>query len=212
MTSLLPPRSTKLERDLEAALERITDIPVPLRTMWDPSTCPGHLLPWLAWGISVDFWDSEWTDAQKRDTIASSIEDQRRKGTLASLRSVVDRFDPLIRIVEWFEDRDTLAPHSFRLELPLWADSAVIYDEQLVAALLRDIAAVKPLRSHLFAVHRLIARTGAYFLSGAQIAGFDRLTIRTDLAVPADPAWAEYLQTEEGEPVSGPSGEFLETA
>lgn len=212
MSGLLPPNATPLERGLESATARISDVPVSLRQLWNPATCPAHLLPWIAWGVSIDFWDAAWTEAEKRNAIAGAIEAQRRKGTRASLRSVINRFDPLIRIVEWFEDRGTLDPHTFRLELPLTADSDVVYDEALVTALLRDIAAVKPLRSHMFAVHRLAVRTGAYILSGAQIAGFDRFEASTDLDVPNNPAWATYLQTEEGEPVAGPDGHFLETA
>lgn len=210
--TLLPPNATALEQALDDGADlRLSGVPVPLRELWDPATCPAALLPWLAWGLSVDFWDPEWSEAQKRGAIAGAIDAHRRKGTRASLRAVLDRFDPLIVLVEWFEDRDVLAPHTFRLELPLAADSDVEYDEDLVRALLRDIGAVKPLRSHMLAVHKLSAQAGAYLISGAQLAGFGRLDGSIDLDVPLEPIWADYLQTENGEPVSDPDGEFLET-
>jgi len=209
---LLPPGSTVLERSLADASARLSDVPVPIRSLWDPATCPAGLLPFLAWGVSIDLWDSQWAETEKRAAIATAIEDQRRKGTPASLRRVIDRFDPLIEVVEWFEDRDTLDPHTFRLELPLRADSAVDYDEALVAALLRDIAAVKPLRAHMFAVHRLVAQADAWLVGAAQVAGLTRIDGFTDLTVPDNPAWANYLQTEDGEPIRSAEGLFLEVA
>lgn len=209
--SLLPPNVTLAERAIEGSTARIEDVPSPIRAMWDPATCPPFLLPWLAWGLSIDLWDTDWSEGQKRTAIANAIQDQRRKGTRASLRSVLDRFDPLIALVEWFEDRDTLAPHTFRLELPLAAETAVVYDEELVLALLRDIAAVKPLRSHMLAVHRLVGHAEGYLLGGAQLAGFSRLQGKADLAEPTNPVWATYLQTEIGEPIQAPDGSILET-
>lgn len=210
--TLLPPNATRAERAIEGATARIEDVPIPIRSMWDPATCPAFMLPWLAWGLSIDLWDTDWSEPAKRAAVALAIGDQRRKGTRASLREVLDRFDPLIGLVEWFEDRGTLAPHTFRLELPLGADSAVDYDETLVAALLRDIGAIKPLRSHMFAVHRMIAQTELYVSAAAQAAGFGRYEGELDLEAPADPSWANYLQTEDGEPLRGGDGEFLETA
>lgn len=210
--ALLPPSSTPLERALCDATARLSDVPLPIRDLWNPATCPAALLPFLAWGVSIDFWDSAWTEAEKRAAIAGAIELQRRKGTPASLRAVLDRFDPLIELVEWFEDRDTLAVHTFRLELPLLSDSATRFDEVLVEALLRDIAATKPLRSHMLAVHKLAGQADAFLAGAAQLAGFWREDAAADLAIPADPAWSDYLQTEQGEPLRGGEGTFLETA
>ncbi|KNH02615.1 Tail protein I [Qipengyuania citrea LAMA 915] len=199
--TLLPPNSTRLESAIESATSAgLTDVPVPIRDVWNPATCPAGLLPFLAWGVSIDLWNSEWSEAEKREAVASAIEDQRRKGTRASLRDVLDRFDPLIQIVEWFEDRGTLEPHTFRLELPLGIESDVEYDTALVAALLRDIAAVKPLRSHMRAVHRLHAQAQAGLLGGGMSIGLARISGPADLTIQDDPYWATVLQTEEGEP------------
>ena len=209
---LLPPGSTPFERGLASAAGRLGDVPVPIRSLWDPATCPSELLPFLAWGVSIDLWDPDWTEAEKRAAIATAIEDQRRKGTPASLRKVIDRFDPLIEMVEWFEDRDTMDPHTFRLELPLAAETAVEYSQATVAALVRDIAAIKPLRSHMSAVHRLVAKADTMLAGAAISAGYRSLDRGCDLTLPADPVWAIYLQTEEGEPLRGAEGTILETA
>jgi len=209
--TLLPPNATAFERAFEDANgAALTGVPLPIRDLWNPSTCPAALLPFLAWGVSIDFWDSDWTEAEKRAAVAAAIAEQRRKGTPASLRAVLDRFDPMIGLVEWFEDKDTLAPHTFRLELPLAADTAVEYETALVEALLRDIYAVKPLRAHMEAVHSLRLQAHAGILSAVHTAGFDRLDMAADTASATDPFWDSLLQTEDGEPLTGGAGEYLE--
>ena len=211
--TLMPPNASQFEQAVDAASgAALSGVPSPLRDLWNPATCPVALLPFLAWGVSIDFWDTNWTEQEKRDAVAGAIDAQRRKGTRASLREVLDRFDPLIGLVEWFEDRSTLEPHTFRLELPGPAESAVDYDEALIAALLRDIAAVKPLRSHMLAVHRLRAQAQVGLLGAASAGNFIRLDAAADKASASDPVWSTYLQTEKGEPLTDESGNFLEAS
>jgi len=212
--SILPPNSTPLERAFDQVEEeRLGSLPLPVGDVWNPQTCPAPLLPWLAWGISIDIWDTNWTEPEKRAAIADAIAAQRRKGTRASLRTVLDRFDPLIEIVEWFEDRVNLDPHTFRLELPLSIESAVEYDAALITSLLADIAKVKPLRSHMYAVHRMRAQAAAGLLGAGRDAGHTRLDATADVDAAQDPIWASYLQSEDGEPIrlEDDSG-FLEAA
>lgn len=210
MTSLLPPGSTDLQRSLDQVAFRLLDLPVDLRKLWSPAECPVTHLPWLAWGFSIDLWDAEWPEAVKRAAVADAIEFQRRKGTRASLRTVLDRFDPLIQIVEWFEDRDTLAPYNFRLELPLLSHSDVAYDDEFVLQILRDIALIKPVRAHMQAVFRLKATANAWLVSGASLAGYDRIDMAADTDSALDLDWLTYLQTEHGEPLLSETGSFLE--
>lgn len=210
--TILPPNITEFERAMDQQAADQFALPVPVGDVWNPQTCPVHLLPWLAWGVSIDFWDSDWTEQEKREAIADAIEQQRRKGTPASLRAVLDRFDPLIGLVEWFEDRGNMGPHTFRLELPPPGESDVTYDEDLIAALLRDIAAVKPLRSHMFAVHRLRAQAHVGIVGAANVAMFSRLEATADMDAANDPVWSTYLQTEDGEPLQDEDGNFLEAA
>lgn len=199
--SLLPPVSTDLERALEQVAFGLTDLPTPVRDVWSPATCPIDLLPWLAWGGSIDLWDSTWSEAERRAAVADAIAFQRRKGTHASLRTVLDRIDPLIGLVEWFEDREILDPYTFRLELPLRSQSEVIYDEALVAQILRDIAQVKPVRAHMLAVFRLVAEAKAWLVSASMTGGITRLHVDADTASAANLTWNRWLQTEDGEPI-----------
>lgn len=208
--TLLPPASTQLEKALEQVAFGLTDLPTPVRDVWSPATCPIGLLPWLAWGVSIDIWDSSWTEAEKRAAVADAIAFQRRKGTPVSLRTVLDRFDPLIGLVEWFDDRVNLSPFSFRLELPTGAESDFLYNEDAVAAILRDIAQVKPVRAHMTAVFRLRAEARAWILSTARVGGLSRVEAVADIATALDPVWDNYLQTNDGEPILTPVGDYLE--
>ncbi|ATI82905.1 phage tail protein I [Sphingobium yanoikuyae] len=208
--TLLPPASSALEKALEQVAFGLTDLPTPVRDIWSPDTCPIGLLPWLAWGLSIDLWDSAWSETEKRTAVANAIAFQRHKGTPASLRTVLDRIDPLIEVVEWFDDRGTLDPYHFRLELPLLAQSDVLYDEVLVAQILRDIAQVKPVRSHMQAVFRVKMAAEAWLLSGARTGGLTRLEPTVDTATALEPEWDTYLQTADGEPFLDGAGAFLE--
>lgn len=208
--TLLPPSSSAAERAMEASIASRFAIPVDIARLWNPLTCPAELLPWLAWGLSVDLWDADWSEATKRAAIADAIPFQMRKGTPASLRTVLDRFDPLINLVEWFDANPQMDPYTFRLELPLPSESEVTYDEALVAALLRDIAAVKPVRAHMLAVFALRTATASHLSSGANLLNFTRIDMAADTVIEAD--WANYLQSEIGEPLLAEDGSYLEVA
>lgn len=81
MSSLLPPNASATETAIEAAIERLADVPVPNASLWTPATCPAALLPWLAWALSVDDWDGTWPEERQRAVIAASAGVHRRKGT-----------------------------------------------------------------------------------------------------------------------------------
>ena len=87
--SLLPSNATAQEKALEGATARLGAVPVQIRSIWNPQSCPVQLLPWLAWALSVDTWDSRWTEATKREVIARSIAVHRRKGTVWSVQEAI---------------------------------------------------------------------------------------------------------------------------
>lgn len=87
--SLLPPNSSRLEKKLSQTFADIRRIPVPINLIWSAQHCPPALLPWLAWSLSVDEWDDEWTEENKRQAILNSIFIHKHKGTVASIRRVL---------------------------------------------------------------------------------------------------------------------------
>lgn len=115
MKSLLPLNSTQLERAIEAAIDETTEIP--LRTLYNPDTCPAHLLYQLAWAWSVDRWDEAWPEAVKRSVIRSSFYVHAHKGTIGALRRVVEPFGYLIEVLEWFQTEPKGVPGTFALKI-----------------------------------------------------------------------------------------------
>ena len=91
MSDLLPPNRTPLEAALDRTTARLGEVPVPIKDLWSPERCPASLLPWLAWALSVDEWDSDWPEERKREAIAASIELHRYKGSVWSVREALRR-------------------------------------------------------------------------------------------------------------------------
>lgn len=115
VNSLLPPNASKHERDIEAVIS--PPLSFPNRDIWNPDKCPEHLLPHLAWALSVDNWDSTWPVDRKRQVIKDSIHIHRKKGT----RDAVERVVSAIRgddtkVTEWFEDKENLQKGDFRVD------------------------------------------------------------------------------------------------
>jgi phage tail protein, P2 protein I family len=145
--SILPPGSTALERALEQTAAGLVDaIAVPIRSVWSPNHCSIELLPWLAWGLSLDNWSTDWSDAVKRERVRQAISIARRKGTAESVRSVVASFGGSVAIREWWQTEPKGEPHTFNLLLNLdqaSAPASAIFVDQVIAEVMR----AKPVRS-----------------------------------------------------------------
>lgn len=90
---LLPTGSSKLEKQLSNTFSVISEIPVPIRLLWNAEHCPVKLLPWLAWSLSVDDWDDAWCEQKKRSAILKSIYVHKYKGTCESINQIVEQRD-----------------------------------------------------------------------------------------------------------------------
>jgi len=141
---LLPSGSSTLEVAAAQALAQIAGIPVPLRQLWNPDTCPLPLLPYLAWAFSVDRWDENWTEAAKRSTVRSALFVHKHKGTIGALRRVVEPLGYLIRVTEWWQTKDI--PGTFRLDVGVLETGIT---EEMYQELERLISDAKPCSRHL---------------------------------------------------------------
>jgi len=146
MTSLLPPNAKQLEQLAAEALAQIERVPVPIRDLLNPDRCPVLLLPYLAWAFSVDRWDSEWSEATKRQVIKGSYFIHSRKGTIGALRRVVEPLGYLIEIVEWFKTVPEGVPGTFALKVGV-LDTGIT--EEMYQELERLIDDAKPVSRHL---------------------------------------------------------------
>ena len=173
--SQLPPNATAQERALEATLARIGSVPVPLRDLWSPVSCPVDLLPWLAWSLSVDHWESGWPESIKRDVIAQSVGVHKIKGTVAAIRlalanagfdeveivegALPERYDGSVSYDggQTYGAADHWATYRLYLKKPISAVQAQAVTEML--------SAVQPVRSQLAGLYYTEAQ---YFYDGQQ--------------------------------------------
>jgi phage tail P2-like protein len=152
------------------ATARVGAVPTPLRYLWNPQTCPAHILPWLGWALSVDNWNADWTEQQKRDTIAASVAVHRVKGTVGALNRALRPVGFAIQVDDQIPD----LPYRFRLNVDLEGQAleteAPIDDAEAIA--LR----VKNVRSYLIGIRA--TRTGTnQTVMGAATLGGDDVTI-----------------------------------
>ena len=146
--SLLPPSASDFMRNAEKVTEKITDIPVMLRTLWNADTCPVNLLPYLAWALSVDRWDKDWPEQTKRQSIRDAWLIHRHKGTIGALRRVVEPLGYIINVTEWWETNDP--PGTFRLDIGV-LESGIT--EEMYYEMERLIADAKPASRHLIGLN-----------------------------------------------------------
>lgn len=90
MSSLLPHNTTPLERATEKSDALIERARAPLQTIWDAERAPAQLLPWLAWAVGVDDWDTDWTEQQKRAATDEAIPIRRKRGTVWAVRRTLE--------------------------------------------------------------------------------------------------------------------------
>lgn len=145
--SILPPNATQLQRDMEAAIAgRLLLLTLaPLRGLNNPDTCPPEILPWLAWAMSVDVWQDDWSLDTKKAVIRQSVKVHKLKGTIGALRHALAAFSFVtIRIEEWFEYGGD--PFTFRVYAKFNESGLSLNDANLIYT---TIMTTKNLRSHL---------------------------------------------------------------
>ncbi|MDD2047332.1 phage tail protein I [Pseudomonas putida] len=176
MNSLLPLNSTALEQAIEAAGVEVTDIP--LRTLYNPDTCPAHLLHQLAWAWSVDRWDETWPEAIKRSVIRSAFYVHAHKGTIGALRRVVEPLGYLIEVLEWWEEAPRGVPGTFRLQVGVLETGIT---EEMYQELERLIDDAKPVSRHLIGLAISLEVQGNVPVSAAHYDG-DIITVHPYLS------------------------------
>ena len=158
MTSLLPPNATDIELAIEESITRASDLPVKLRALHRPDSCPNNLLPWLAWQRSVDTWNNDWADGVKRQQIKSAYRVHQLKGTAAAVKAAVQAFGSSLVIREWWQKNPVGAPYTFELVLTMGANvpNTAEYQQQIIDSVNR----AKPLRAQFTLTTGLSAAGG----------------------------------------------------
>ncbi|WP_227369839.1 phage tail protein I [Halomonas sp. M20] len=168
--SLLPPNATPLERHVAEALAEIQRVPVPLRQLWNPDTCPAHLLPYLAWAFSVDRWDTTWSEATKRGVVRAAFYVHQKKGTISALRRVVEPLGYLLEVDEWWEQVPEGEPGTFALRIGV-LDTGIT--DSMYTELTRLVDDAKPLTRHITGLDLLGESRGPLYLGSAVYDGHE---------------------------------------
>ncbi|MEM8060252.1 phage tail protein I [Morganella morganii subsp. sibonii] len=168
---LLPTGSSPLELAAAEACAAIERVPVPIKTLANPDTCPLPLLPYLAWAWSVDRWDADWPERTKRDVIKASMFVHKHKGTIGALRRVVEPLGYLISVTEWWKTGDQNG--TFRLTVGV-SESGIT--EETYYELERLIFDAKPVSRHLLGLSINLSTSGNFYCGAATNTG-DTLTV-----------------------------------
>ncbi|WP_322978981.1 phage tail protein I [Pseudomonas sp. C11] len=170
---LLPGNASEVERLAADALAQIERVPVPLRDLWNPDTCPVELLPYLAWAFSVDRWSPSWPESAKRAAIRAAYFIHAHKGTIGALRRVVEPLGYLIEVREWWQEVPAGVPGTFRLLIGV-LDTGI--DEAMYQELSFLIDDAKPLSRHLIGLAIGLEVRGRAYIGAAATDG-ETLTV-----------------------------------
>jgi len=176
--SLLPPNASDLSRAVEATLGKHLDaIGQPHRALWNPDTCPIELLPWLAWSMGVEAWNTQWPENIKRAIVKKAIAVQRQRGSVKSVRETVAALGGVISIREWWQTTPKGQPHTFEMVLTLGGQDGSQASATFVEEVIAEVDRVKPLRSHFTAIQGLSAAASTKLAAVARPTTYARLTM-----------------------------------
>lgn len=143
---LLPSNATPFERNLSLMSDRIFDVPVIVKEVWNANTAPEDVLPWLAWALSVDDWDTNWTEEQKRNVIRTAPATQKIKGTLGAVQLQLASIGIDVQIQEWFNQVPEGAPYTYILHVNV---DQYPLNQTTLQKIISLIESTKNVRSHM---------------------------------------------------------------
>jgi hypothetical protein len=98
LEGILPPNATFYERTLASQVERLLALDTErLRNLWNPWKCHIDDLAYLAWSMSVDIWDPDWSEDKKRRVVADAVDHHRMKGTELGVATYLELVDAKLR-------------------------------------------------------------------------------------------------------------------
>lgn len=188
-TSLLPKNASAFELVLEATTARIGNVPVVVREVWNPDTCPYNLLPWLASASSVDTWQADWTEAQKRGAIKASLAVHQRKGTIGAVKRALAAIGLGVKVQEWFNQDPPGDPFTFKLIFET-DQTGIQFDD--IAVILELVDNAKNLRSHLTEIAPIVTTRNQPSMATASNSGtevtvdqyLDPIVVINELVIP----------------------------
>ncbi|EXI61668.1 tail protein [Mannheimia granulomatis] len=153
---LLPTNASQLEKRAAVCLREAVQNPIFIADLINPKKCPVNLLPYLAWALSVDRWDENWSEEVKRLSIEQSFLIHKQKGTITAIKRVIEPIGYLIDLKEWFNVSGMqTGEFSLTVEVPEIGLKEETYNE-----LVRLVDDAKPVSRHLKQLAIAISPTG----------------------------------------------------
>lgn len=183
VATLLPPNATPLEKGIAYAIQKqFAKRPLHVkRRLWNPATCPVHLLPWLAWTVGLEEWHNDWPENVKRAQIRDAIAVARKRGTLWAIKRPLNNYGVTIAIKRWFEYDPPKEPYTFDVTVVIDPDTeSGLNSADLLESVKRDIDRNKSLRDHYTLTQ------GVQMRGGLRLAGFMRSMSSTRLKMQTD--------------------------
>ncbi|MNH79275.1 Phage tail protein [compost metagenome] len=173
---LATPNATQLERAIDHVTARLDQVEVPIRDLWNADACPIEHLPWLAYALSIDAWNADWSERTKRAFVKDAIAVQRQKGTATAVERVVKAFGAQIVVRPWFKQDPPAEPFTFDLVLTVTGESDG--SARLVEDVIAEVARTKSARDHFTFTQGFQASGGIAVVGSARVAAYRRLSLR----------------------------------
>ncbi len=166
LKTVLPKNHTDLEKALDITIAARFDYGLPIGSYWSAQHCPDEFLPCLAWALSVDVWNDNWSAKVKRQVIAASVSIHKTKGTAAAMRKALDALDLGLQIDEWFKTGGD--PFTFEASVSISNQSLNRRD---ITDIIEIIQQTKNARSHLTALKLYLVTKSESFGGAALLTG-----------------------------------------
>lgn len=139
--ALVPSNHRPIEHALAEILKPIGTLdPTAIEAMWDAWRCPSAYLPFLAYALSVDYWDDGWDEIRKRKVIEQSPAYHRRKGSRLAIEEALATLGTGYDLTEWWEVSPPRRRGTARVMIPISVPAAFA----LVPVARRRVYAAKP--------------------------------------------------------------------
>jgi len=150
--SLLPTNASNILIDLEKSYSKLSALEAKNKDVFNPNQAAENILPWIAWGFSIDAWDDNWSHETKREMINNTISLHKIKGTRKAVQKALEIIGIFAQIVEWWQTDPKMVVHTFDviayLNDNIDKSSKIIIDSNTQKKLIGLINNVKPARSH----------------------------------------------------------------
>lgn len=161
MSSLLPPNATKLEKNIEQIGQRTTQLPIPFVELHRVELCPVQFLAWLAWDHRVEYWRSDWNEAEKRQAISESKAFNAQRGTRSSIENLISKSANNYQLKAWHEFNPPQPPFTFVVII----NELSVSIEQLLQ-IQTAVEATKSARDN-FSISAKVVSSGQFQMTGA---------------------------------------------